>query len=135
MAEDTAELKTLLSSVRPDEGEFTPCAYYGPEEDALVFYFRNDPDYAKRLNSRVTLYLSLASNELVGCQIKGVKRVLDDIGWFDVSISHGKVKLKLLFVALHATIPDDPESRSLYRRLGEAASQTELEVEVQSPAP
>src|ERR1700679_1605698 len=87
MAIDETELKHLLRENAPS-GEFRPCAFYDSEADALTVYFSNEPEHGKRLNSRVTIYLSDETEELVGCRIKGVRMVLDDIGSFDVSISH-----------------------------------------------
>jgi len=43
MADQSTELTAYIKS-HPPVGEFLPCAYYGPEGDALMFYFRNDPD-------------------------------------------------------------------------------------------
>jgi hypothetical protein len=124
------ESEALIEYVRTHSaaGEFKPCAFYGDEEDALVFYFRNDPDYAKRINRRVTLYLSMETNELVGCQIKEVRSVLEDIGAFDIKIKHGKVKLSLILLPFLGTVLDDPNARQLYRELGRAASEYDPEV-------
>ncbi|MFQ5730702.1 MAG: hypothetical protein ACE5KM_01985 [Planctomycetaceae bacterium] len=96
----------------------------------MTFYFSNEPDHGKRLNSRVTIYMSDETGELVGCRVKGVRAVLEDIGSFDVSISHGKVKLSMLFVAFHAVFSDDDDSRLAYRKIGQAASKCDLELEV-----
>jgi hypothetical protein len=98
-------------------GEFVPYTQYGAEEDALIFYFRDDPDYAKRLNKRVTVFLAVDSHELVGVQIKGVRSVLEDIGWFDVAVNHKGTKLKMLFLAYLGTLDEDPEARKVYREL------------------
>jgi hypothetical protein len=129
MATDAADLKRYLEENAPT-GEFTPCAHYDADADALTFYFSNEPDYARRLNSRVTIYLSEESNELVGCRVKGVRAVLEDIGAFDVSISHRKVKLKMLFVALHGSFSTDPDARSVYRHIGRVVGNTDLEVDL-----
>lgn len=125
----TAPLTELLEEV-VSCGQFSPCAHYDADADALTFYLSNEPDHGQRLNSRVTIYLSDESQELVGCRIKGVRRVLEDLGWFDVSIKHGRVKLSMLFVALHGTFSDDDGSRRIYRRLGEAVVDSGIEVVV-----
>ena len=129
MADQSNELIDFVTRQVP-AGGFSPYCYYGTEEDALMFYFRNEADYAKRLNSRVTVYLSLDGNELLGCQIKGVRRVLEDIGNFDVTIEHGKVKLKLVFLAFLGTIDDDSPARELYLQLGKQAAETDVDVEL-----
>lgn len=110
--------------------EFEPCAHYDADADSLTFFLSNEPEHAKRLNSRVTIYLSDESDELVGCRIKGVRSVLEDIGSFDVSISHGKVKLRLLFVALHGVFSPDPDARDIFRQIGQAIGQSDLELEL-----
>lgn len=129
MADGAADLMEIINQHRR-EGPFRPYAYYGAEEDSLTVYFQGDADYAKRLNSRVTVFLSLDDDELVGCQIKSVRHVLEDIGWFDVSIKHGKVRVDMLFLACYGQFAGEPETRELYRRLGEQASRSRLEVEV-----
>lgn len=129
MADDSNALASYIKSRRVS-GEFTPCSYYGPDEDALMFYFRNDPDYAKRINKWLTLYLSMESDELVGCQIKGVARVLEDIGSFGIDVTHKTVKLTIVFLAFLGAASDDPEARDYYRQLGEAASETDSDLEV-----
>ena len=105
MADQSAELIVHILS-HPPKGAFIPCAYYGEEEDALMFYFRNDPDYAKRVNSRVTVYLSEETDELVGCQIKGVGRVLRELGELDLTIKHKGVKLKVVLLAVMEPMSD-----------------------------
>lgn len=125
---DDSEALIDYISRHTTSGEFRPCAYYGGEEDALVFYFRNEPDYAKRLNRRVTIYLSMETDELVGCQIKEVRSVLEDIGAFDVKIEHGKIKLSVVLLPFLGTVLDDPDARRLYRELGRAAAEYDPEI-------
>jgi hypothetical protein len=126
MATDT-DLERYLIENAPS-GEFSPCAHYDRDADALTVFISNEPEYAKRLNSRVTAYLSEETDELMGCRIKGVRSVLEDIGSFDVALSHGRIKLKMLFVALHGPFASDPDARDAYRQLGRALPDIELEV-------
>jgi len=129
MADQSAEMIAYIKS-HPPTGEFRPCAHYRPEEDALMFYFRNDPDYAKRINSRVTVYLSMDTNELVGCQIKGVGRVLRELGEFDVTIKHGKIKLKIVLLAFMDRMLELPDTRDVYREVYRRAAETDVDLEV-----
>ena len=127
MANDRDALMSYVKSRRVSDS-FTPCAYYGPEEDALMFYFRNDPDYSRRINKWLTLYLAMDSDELVGCQVKGVGRVLEDIGSFGVDVTHKKVNVRIIFLAFLGAAIDDPKARDIYKQLGEAAADSEVEV-------
>jgi len=127
--DQSAELIAHIKA-HPPVGDFSPCAYYGAEEDALVFYFRNDPDYGKRINSQVTIYLSMGDNELVGCQIKGVGRVLRELGDFDVTITHGKVKLKVVLLAFMDRMLEGPDTRDVYREVYRRAAEADVELNV-----
>ena len=129
MADDGCSVASYIKSLSVAD-EFQPCAYYGQEEDAVVFYFEADPDYAKRINKWLTLYLSIDSDELVGCQIKGVRRVLEDMASFGIDVKHGKVKLTVLFLAFLSSASDDPVARDYYRALGQAAKDTKSELEI-----
>lgn len=129
MADQSAELIEHIKS-HPPVGQFKPCAYYGPEEDALIVYFRNDPDYAKRINSRVTVYLAMDNDELVGCQIKGVGRALRELGELDVTIRHGRMKLTVLLLAFLDGMLEQPATRDVYRQVYRRATETGVELEV-----
>lgn len=117
-----------------EEGPFKPYAYYGAEEDSLTVYFKDDADYAKRLNSRVTVFLSLEDNELVGFQIKSVRYVLQDIGWFPLRIDHKKVRVDGLFLAYRGDFEADEDSRELYKRIGAEVARSQLEADVPESA-
>ncbi len=81
---------------------------YGAEEDALTFYFRNEESYAHRLNEYVTIFLAFDGDQLVGCQVKGVRRRLKSDGQFAVSLvgQSGKVEIGMIFHLLAYDTPD-----------------------------
>jgi hypothetical protein len=118
------DLTSFIDSYQP-KSEFEPSCYLCEESDTLTFYFRNDPDYAKRLGKHVTLYLSLEKDELVGCQIKGIRAVLENLPNF-IEIRHGRVKLRLIFMAFMAEVDD--AYRPLYSELGKYAEDRELDL-------
>ena len=74
----TAELIEFLKA-NPPEKKFVPYTILSKQADALTVYFEGDPDYSKRLNDHVTLFLSLATNEIVGCRIKGISGIIADL--------------------------------------------------------
>ncbi|NLE37229.1 MAG: hypothetical protein GX621_04310 [Pirellulaceae bacterium] len=127
MADETRALISYLNS-RPVAPVFSPCAYYGEDEDAVIFYFRNAPDYAKRINKWITLYLSMDTDELVGCRVKGVGRVLQDMDAFGVDVKHNKVELRAVFLAFLGVASEDSDTRELYKQLGRAATEAECEI-------
>jgi hypothetical protein len=129
MADQSDDLIRFIDSYKP-AAEFRPWAYYGQEEDALMVYFRKDADYAKRINARVTVYLSMDDNELVDCQIKGVRRVLDELGELDLTIKHGKIKLQIVLLAFMERMLEQEETRSVYREVYRKATETDVELEL-----
>ncbi|MEN6459650.1 MAG: hypothetical protein ABFC63_12055 [Thermoguttaceae bacterium] len=82
--------------------------FYAPGADSIIFYVRDTDTYRKRLNSWVTLYLSMDDGRLAGFEVKGVKRILELASAFRVGIVDHKIKLGvLLTVALaQVTKPD-----------------------------
>jgi hypothetical protein len=50
-----------------EKKEFTPYAY--ASEHAITAYFKGDADYSEVLTDGITLYKSMATNEIVGCRI------------------------------------------------------------------
>ena len=94
---------------------------YGAKEDSLFFYFRSDESYAHRLNSFVTLFLSREGDELVGCQIKGLRRKLETDGSFCLSVKRDD-RLELgLFFHLLAYETAEPKPRDYLIELGQRA--------------
>ena len=118
------ELMTLLETTKPRG--FEPRPYFGPEEDSLTFYFKNTESYGKRVDELLTLFLSVKNDELVGCQVKGVRKNLKRLGRFGIAITHRKVRLSLFFHLL-AFLAEKPQLREKYLVL----SQRSKDVEVQ----
>lgn len=89
-------LTDFIRSTTPEQ--FSAKPYYSQHGDALIFYFKDDPSYGERVDSLLTVYRSMETNELVGCEIKGVRSILEKLGSFGVKITSPKVDLKLLFL-------------------------------------
>lgn len=102
--------------------EFTPYHELDHDADALTVYFRGDRDYSKRLTAHVTLYLSLENNEIVGCRLKGITEILNDLP-NAMRVWHGEVDLWLVFWAFHHS-PE--EVWSVMRQLMDAAAENDM---------
>ena len=89
-------LEAFIRETKP--GKFEPKPFYSKEGDALTFYFEDEPSYRDRVDDFLTIYRSLKNNEMVGCQIKGVRNILKTLGDFGVSIREKQVSLGLLFI-------------------------------------
>jgi hypothetical protein len=102
------QLNEYYEFLKTAKVEFIARPYYEPESDSLIFYARDDQSYAKRINSLLTLYLSSNDDSLVGCEIKGVKRMLRICGDFGVLVRDEKIKLGFLLAFALDQPPDHP---------------------------
>lgn len=100
------EFASFLKEMRPT-GEFVAKPFYEPRTDSLIFYARNVSSYGKRLNQLLTLFLSNEDHSLVGCELKGVKRLLKRVDGCAVFVHDHKIKLSLLMGIGLAPEPDD----------------------------
>jgi len=78
---------------------FEPRPFYSPDGDFLTFHFREDDHYAERVDELLTVYLSMDTQELVGCKVKGVRRILDTLGKLGVLVDDGEIKMSFLFLS------------------------------------
>jgi hypothetical protein len=118
------DLMQYLETAKPRAYKLRP--YYGPEEDSLTFYFDKAESYGKRVDELLTLFFSVKKNELVGCQVKGVRRNLKRLGNFGVAIKHGRVRLDLFFHLL-AFLAEEPQQRQKYLDLSDRTRDVKVE--------
>jgi hypothetical protein len=98
---------------------FVPRPMYFPDGDFVSYFLKDERAYARRVDDLLTVYVSMKTDELVGCKIKGVRRLLKKLGEFGVMIDdrEGAV-LGLLFLAA-ASLTDDPSQKEEYERIGQ----------------
>ena len=94
---------------------FKPVPHYFPVGDYVTYYFRNERCYEERVDDLLTVYLSMATNKLVGCKIKGVKHILETAGEFSVMLPP---KLGFFFFVGQFGSKDE-EVRKRYREMAE----------------
>jgi len=111
-------LRELLRTQIGDT-EFQPYIVISHEADALTAYFNPDPDYSQRLMDHVTLYSSLASNEIVGCRIKGIKGILEDLPNY-LCVDDQSATLSMVFWSFRGGL--DGEARNAFNQRAEAAA-------------
>ena len=90
----------------PPASEFTPYVEIHQEADALSVHLKPDADYSKRLTEHVTLFLSIDSDEIVGCRIKGIKGILADLPNY-IKINLDGVELSMIFWSFRGGATDD----------------------------
>src|SRR5271154_1587469 len=97
-----SDLRDVLAAQIGDIA-FQPYITISQEADALTAYFKPDADYSQRLTDHVTLYRSLASNEIVGCRIKGIKGILEDLPNF-LRVDHQDARLSMVFWSFYGGV-------------------------------
>jgi hypothetical protein len=90
-------------------------------------YFKNAGSYGRRIDHLLTVYLAFDTNELVGCQVTGVRRLLNKVGAFGWRLARDKVDLGMFFYLL-ASRSIESESKQRYLEVGEAARGIELDL-------
>lgn len=119
-------LTEFLENNRPKG--FRQIPHYFPNGDFVSFYFCNDRCYAERVDDRLTVYLSMATRELVGCKIKGVRQALQTAGDFGVDLDLGKIRLKFLFFVGALSHEKESSQRHRYDELSEKSMGAELDL-------
>jgi hypothetical protein len=115
-------LNEFLKSNLPNS-DFSPRPLYTAEGDCLTFYFVNEDSYRERVDDLLTIYRSMKNQNIIGCQVKGVRRILQTLGKFSVGVKEGPVELGLVFLTYKAE-SDNPRSQGALRENGSRSSQT-----------
>src|SRR6266516_2908254 len=95
-----ATLEQYLKT-RPFKG-FKATPRYSEEGDCITFYFKNAPTYADRVDELLTVYLTLETHELAGCQIKGIGRIMNRLRELHITIKDKKSVLTMIFLVCRA---------------------------------
>lgn len=116
--------------------DFEPIACLDPDGDCFEFIATNETYRAERLDSLVTVYVGRESHEVVGCQIKGVSKyvqeVLETYPSFTVEIRDGKVRLECLFTLRLCEAYRDPDGTKVrvYKKLLDVAGRAKVEIDL-----
>ncbi len=108
MARTLAEFANSLTGTP----EFSPKAWYNPDGDCVQYYFDNSESYRDRIDDKLTLYRSLETDRIVGCQIKGIRAMVRRLG--DVPLTQKELPLGVLVMMSHFegdSSPYEPKKR------------------------
>lgn len=115
-------LSQFLTENATEMNPFEPMPLYTPEGDSLMFYMKDEESYRERIDELLTVYRSIETNEIIGCQIKGVRHKLDELSKFLVTLKSQELELGLLFLTYMAMASGDETVRHSYEFLGEQAA-------------
>jgi hypothetical protein len=113
-------LSQFLEDNKTESRAFVPTPLYTPEGDSLMFFMKDEESYRERIDELLTVYRSMETNGIVGCQIKGVRHKLDELNKYAVIVTSEEFELGLLFLAYAASATDEMV-RHNYEFLGEQA--------------
>ena len=117
-----SELMGFLKA-NPAAKDFVPYCCLNEQSDALTVYFEKDADYSERLSDHVTLYRSLETNKVVGCRVKGIAGILEDLPNY-ITVNHDGIRLSLIFLAFRGGV--DEALGETINELARAASDKNL---------
>lgn len=122
MASESELMKFLKEN--PPANQFVPYYYLSEASDSLTVYFEGDADYSERLSDHVTLYRSLETDEVVGCRIKGISGILEDLPNY-IQINHDGIQLSIIFLAFRGGATDPKVSETM-NQLAKTASEKRM---------
>jgi len=120
MAED---LKQYLAE-HPCKG-FKAVPHYFPEGDYVTYYQREERAVSQQIDDLLTVYLSMATGELIGCKIKGVRHLLTSAGSFGVTVQDQAIKLGFFFL-IGSSVAKEEAQKKRYRELSALAQDVDL---------
>lgn len=78
-----SELMEFVRSNQPEE--FAPNRpVYSKDGDFLAFFLEDADHYAHRVDHLLTVYLEMDTGKLVGFKIKGIRRMLQALGKYNI---------------------------------------------------
>lgn len=125
MAETIGDFFDALK-VKP---QFSASPWYNEAGDCIHYHVKPDEFYGDRIDDKLTLYKSRATDEVVGCQIKGISALVKKFGDFGLCVKHEDgVELARFVVVSHVIAEnshyDQEKRRQIYlyvlERLGKA---------------
>lgn len=106
--------------------KFDPQPYYESTTDSLIFYFRQEPSYSKRITKYLTVFLASQGDHLVGFEVKSLQTILkaiENLGDVDladpVTVNFEDKEVSLHVIVRCALVPehDEPVSGTQYEEI------------------
>ena len=118
------EVMRICADAKPD----FPCAYYDIDGDCIEALVKQEPYYAERIDDLVTVYCSENNDEIIGCLIKGVKKIFSKNPKTQIIMQAGRVLLSDFFIVGFLT--QKGGNLYTYQRLRESLAGIDAELEL-----
>jgi hypothetical protein len=96
---------------------FVQRPHYFRDGDYVTYFATDVLAKEERVDELLTVYRSVSTGELIGCKIKGVRRMVDTLGAFAVVVEGKSLCLGMLFVAAAIL---RPASKDNYEKVSKA---------------
>lgn len=91
----------LISSLKATAQQpFKPYAIYNPDGDMIECQIKEGAYDATRIDGLLTVYHDIATNELIGMEIKGVRKIMNQTNAFGIVVNDGKIKIGHVILAM-----------------------------------
>lgn len=132
MAETLGEFFDRVTDGARDDVTGEPA--YNPYGDCIHYHWRNDEFYADRIDDKLTVYRSVATDDAVGCQIKGVSALQKKLGDFGIALNQqdGTPLAIFLFVshvAAESSAEHAADREKMYKYVLEQVGNAKVELE------
>jgi hypothetical protein len=107
-----ADLNEFFATHKPKG--FKPIPHYSARGDCVTFYARDERCHAKQADDVLTVYRSMATGDIVGCKIDGVRKLIGTAGSFGVKPVAGQFTLGVLLLVGLAQTKDESQRKSYY---------------------
>lgn len=97
--------------------KFSDVPWYNVDGDCIFALFKNSNTYDERVDGILTVFRDMESDEVVGCQIKGIKNLLKDAEKLGIFISDKPIFSVLILASYFVTEKDQtaiPDRHTLY---------------------
>lgn len=119
--------KKVMEICKDAKPEF-PFAYFDPDGDCIEVLVGADPFYSERIDDLITVYYSEIDKEIIGCLIKGVKRILKKNPKTKIIVHAGRIRLSDFF--LLGFLTQEGADLHIYQKLRECVEQYNMEAEL-----
>lgn len=124
----------FFDQIKAEKTPSSPEPSYNPYGDCVHYHWRQDEFYADRIDSKLTVYRSIASNEAVGCQIKGITALIARLGDFGIAINEQDGTPLAMFLFASQAAAESPSGekaadyQKIYKYLLEQAGKVRVEI-------
>jgi hypothetical protein len=125
----------VLRKVEPGR-KFEPQVHYDPDGDCIEFFATDEPFFAERIDSLVTVYYGRESREVIGALIKGIRKFVKEIvaavPGFKIELEDGPTRLEYLFTAKLWHSREAPKGSVIvtYKKLREVAERADAKTDL-----